>query len=204
VTPGLVLDRLRVQVGEAEVLADAALAAPPGSVVAILGDSGSGKTSVLATIAGRRAPAGGRVLLDGESVDPREVGYADQDHDLPDGLTAAEQLAVPLLARGTRLKDWTAIEALLAELGLPESAFHNRLEQLSGGQQQRVAVARAMVGAPRLVCLDDPTSELDGSTAELVWGVVERITSAGAVAVVTTQREDEVARATLVLRLARA
>ncbi len=100
-----------------------------------------------------------------------------------------------------RLDGWGGSEALLTELGLPPSAHHNLLEELSGGQQQRVAVARALIAQPALVCVDDPVSELDGASAEVVQRVLARVVTEGAVLVLATPREDEASRLDQVLRV---
>ena len=158
----------------------------PGQSLAITGAGGSGKSSALATLAGIRASAG-RITLNGSPVDPTTVGFASQTHDLIGALTAAENVAVGLLAHGTLdAGGWAAIETQLAVLQLPQSSWHNLLEQLSGGQQQRVAVARALVGSHHLICLDDPTSELDARSGEAVWSAVEQKLRLGSLVIIAT------------------
>ena len=160
-----------------------------GELLAVLGPSGSGKSRVLLTLAGLLKPVQGSVLLDGRAVDPRDCGIVSQEHDLVPSLSAAENVATRILARrAVRPDDWGAIEALLGTLGLPESSWHNLVEQLSGGQQQRVALARALIDAPALVLLDDPTSELDPVSAELAWAAVAEALLGGAVVVVSSQK----------------
>jgi ABC-type lipoprotein export system ATPase subunit len=162
-----------------------ALALAAGESLAITGPGGSGKSTVLAGIAGIRPTAG--VRLDDAPVDPTRVGVASQTHDLIGALTAAENVAVGLLAHA-RLSSagWSAVEAQLELLRIPQASWHNLLEQLSGGQQQRVAVARALIGGHRLVCLDDPTSELDAASGEAVWAAVRQRLDAGAIVVIAT------------------
>jgi putative ABC transport system ATP-binding protein len=187
---GLRIESLDVG-GEAHpIVAGLDLVLPPGSVLGIIGQSGSGKTTLLQVLSGERTPDNGRVLLDGDVITAAAVGVATQQHELLGGLTAAENVASRVLAR-RRLErtDWATITGLLADLGLPQSSWHNLLEQLSGGQQQRVAVARALVDAPRLVCLDDPTSELDDASAQLVWSAVRAAAEAGAVVVIAVQEQ---------------
>jgi ABC-type lipoprotein export system ATPase subunit len=158
----------------------------PGQSLAITGPGGSGKSTVLAAIAGIR-PAASRVRLNGAAVDPTRVGFASQTHDLVGALTAAENVAIGLLARGRLTPtEWLAVEAELDLLRLPQSSWHNLLEQLSGGQQQRVAVARALIGGHDLVCLDEPTSELDAASGEAVWNAVRQKLGLGAVVVIAT------------------
>lgn len=191
---GLVLDDFEVGPWGVALLGPTSLRLAPGSTLGVLGDAGSGKTSVLEALAGRRAPDRGSVLLNGSPPDAARVGFAEQQHYLPEGMTATEHLAVPLLARGRRPDDWSALEALLDALGLPRWTHHNLLEELSGGQQQRIALARALVGSPSLICLDDPVSELDGASADTVWAVIAEAARAGAVVVVATPRSTDGAR----------
>jgi ABC-type multidrug transport system ATPase subunit len=191
---GLDVDRVEVAPYGVPLLGSTSLRMPPGSMLGVLGDAGTGKSSVLEVLAGRRAPERGTVLLDGTTPDAARVGFAEQQHYLPEGMTAAEHLALPLLARGRRPEGWTALESLLSALGLPPSTHHNLLEELSGGQQQRVAVARALVGDPSLICLDDPISELDAASALTVWSVIADAARAGAVVVVATPRLEDAER----------
>lgn len=186
----LCIEGLGVGDGSRPIVDALDLLLPPGAVLGVVGQSGSGKTTLLRVLSGERPPARGRVLLGGQPVRPVDVGFATQQHELLGGLTAAENVAARVLAR-RRLQrgDWPAITGLLGALGLPESSWHNLLEQLSGGQQQRVAVARALIDAPRLVCLDDPTSELDEASGRLVWSAVRAAADAGSIVIVAVPEE---------------
>ncbi len=186
-TDGLLLESVSVSVGELRIVDDVALAVPAGAVVAVVGPAGSGRSTLLRVLAGARSPDRGRVLLNGSPVDPAAVGFASQEHLLLGGLTSVENVTTRLMAMGRRRgPGWSGVPELLSRLGLPESSWHNLTEQLSGGQQQRVAVARALVGSPALVCLDEPTSELDESSAALVWDRVAAVAAAGTTVVVVS------------------
>ena len=198
---GLTIDRLVIRPYGPTLLPATTLDVPRGSSLALLGDAGSGKSTVLETLADRRPPNAGAVLLDGLPLRGDRIGYAEQQHQLPDGMTAAEHLMVPLLASGIAPEGWSKIEMLLGRLGLPASAHHNLLEELSGGQQQRVAIARALVSAPPVICLDDPVSELDAASAELVWDELAAALHNGAVLIVATSRPEDAARLDQVLHL---
>jgi ABC-type lipoprotein export system ATPase subunit len=200
-TEGLRFESATVlRAGEA-VVTELDLEIPPGSTVVLTGAS-SACRAVLEAIVGSRALAHGRILLDGSPVDTPSVGVVTQRHELIGSLSAAENVAVRLLARRSyRPSDWSAIERLLAALRLPESSWHNLLEQLSGGQQQRVAVARALIGEPMLLCLDDPTSELDPASSAVVWNQVALATQRGAIAVVATSDDEAISAADQVIEL---
>lgn len=158
-----------------------------GGAVVLLGEPDGVPSAVLRVVAGLDRPVSGHVTFGdradvGAFGDRADVGLVTRQHELLGSLTAAENVALPLLARapGT-LGSWTEVEELLGDLGVPEASWHNLLEQLSGGQQQRVAVARALVARPSVLCLDDPTSELDPASAAAVWDVVDAARRDGAV-----------------------
>ena len=160
--------------------ADLVLDVAAGERVALVGADGDVATEVLA-----RLPA--LVAL--------PVGYVRADRTLVGTLTAVENLGVVLLARrrGRQPPRWADAEEVLASVGLPDSSWHNLVEQLSGGQQQRVALARALVGRPALLVLDEPTSELDPDSTALVLGVLDAAVADGAACVLASRDPDVVA-----------
>ena len=167
--------------GDAEVhaLHEASLAAIEGEMVAVMGPSGSGKSTLL-TIAGTlEEPTTGEVLIAGQSVKDmskakkaqlrrRTIGYVFQDFNLLPGLTAAENVSLPLELDGTsaRRARVVALKALDG-LGLGNRAGHYP-DQLSGGERQRVAIARAMVGERKIVLADEPSGALDSANSEAI------------------------------------
>ena len=118
----------------------------------------------------------------------RPVGYVPATPQLLPVLTAVENVALALAASARLPADaWARAERLLGRLGLPPGAWHNAVEQLSGGQQQRVAVARALVDRPALLVADDPTSELDPSSAALVFAALFGAVADGSALVLVTE-----------------
>ncbi len=180
-SPGLRLVGLVVRRPDGSPSAPLDLVVPAGGAAELRGEPDGVPSAVLRVVAGLEHPVSGRVSFG--ATDPT-VGSVTRQHELLGSLTAAENVAVPLLARPdrgrARLGDWSEVDALLGRLGVPEASRHNLLEQLSGGQQQRVAVARALVTRPSVLCLDDPTSELDPASAEVVWSVVDDARAEGA------------------------
>jgi len=169
----------------------------PGELVAIMGPSGSGKSTLL-TIAGTLEDAtSGEVMIDGQPVSAmsrseraslrrRAVGFVFQDFNLLPGLTATENVALPLELDGVRNKTarGTALEAL-EQLGL--SARADRFpEELSGGERQRVAIARAVIGDRRLLLADEPTGALDSINGEDVIRLVRNACKRGVAGVIVT------------------
>ena len=173
------------------------LTVQPGELVAIMGPSGSGKSTML-TIAGTLEEASsGRVCVDGLDTSEmsrnerarlrrRSVGYVFQDFNLLSGLTAAENVSLPLELDGERSKAarLAALEAL-EELGLSDRADHFP-DELSGGERQRVAIARAVVGDRRLLLADEPTGALDSVNGEGVMRLVRAACKRGVAGVMVT------------------
>lgn len=165
--------------GHTEVvsLANVSLTLAPGELLAVMGPSGSGKSTLLALAGGIDQPTAGTVLVDGTDLATMSVaqratlrrhaiGYVFQQYNLIDGLTAAENVALPLEldGAGRRAATTAAVEALEA-VGLAD--FADRFPpQLSGGEQQRIAIARAIVGTRSLLLADEPTGALDSVTGE--------------------------------------
>ena len=134
-----------------------------GEPLAVTGPSGAGKTTLCLILAGALEPTDGRVFLDGVPFDGAgaTVGLVLQTHGLIAGLTAAENVALPLQSRGFTRHDIAGRTAsALASVGLTAEA-DRPVDELSGGERQRVGVARAVVGDPQVLIADEPTAELD-------------------------------------------
>lgn len=156
-----------------------------GEFVAVMGPSGSGKSTLLHLLGGLDVPTGGQVLLgdrplahltDDEItlVRRRQVGFVFQFFNLLPTLTAAENVALPLLLDGQKLGAYRArVDRLLALVGLADRRDH-RPGQLSGGEQQRVAIARAFVNDPQIVLADEPTGNLDSRSGARVLELLRR------------------------------
>jgi len=163
--------------GEMTILHGVSMRADAGEAVAIVGPSGSGKSTLLGILAGLDTPSEGTVHMHGQSLTElnedgraqlraRSVGFVFQSFQLLPGLSAVENVMLPLEL--TQQPDARARAlAMLDEVGLSHRASHHPL-QLSGGEQQRVAVARAFVSKPALLFADEPTGNLDTATGELI------------------------------------
>jgi putative ABC transport system ATP-binding protein len=194
-----------------EVLTGASLRLMPGETVALLGPSGSGKSSLLAVAAGLERASGGQALLLGRDMGAldedrlarlrgRGVGIVLQSFHLLPTMTALENVAVPLeLAGEKQARDRAAAE--LEAVGLGHRLGHYPA-QLSGGEQQRVAIARATAPRPRLLLADEPTGNLDAATgAAIIDLLFERASAAGAGLLVITHDPAIAARAGRTLRM---
>lgn len=172
--------------GTVELFRDLSLDVPAGELLAIVGESGAGKSTLLHMLAALDAPTAGRVTVDSIEVTAlkaagqaafrnRTVGYVWQFHYLLPEFTALENIAMPLLARGTiRAEALRRAARWLGEVGLEGRAQH-RSGELSGGEQQRVSLARALVTEPRLLLADEPTGDLDSRTAETIFALLQRL-----------------------------
>ena len=180
------LEKVSFRYGSIPVLEEVNFSVGQGDFVAILGPNGSGKTTLVKLILGLLRPTGGRLFLMGRPVeqfiDWSEIGYVPQKATSVDPLfpaSAREVVAMAFLpgrlalGPGKREED-RAVELALERVGM--IAFRNRpIGSLSGGQQQRVFIARAIVNAPRLLFLDEPTAGVDAATQELFYDMLHTL-----------------------------
>jgi lipoprotein-releasing system ATP-binding protein len=184
-----------------------------GELVSIVGQSGAGKSTLLHILGALDTATAGTVHCASTNVASltpreaaafrnREIGYVWQFHYLLPEFTALENVAMPLLARGqARREAMSAASNWLREVGLEDRGDH-RPGELSGGEQQRIALARALVGDPRLLLADEPTGDLDELTAGRVFDLLERLhVSHGLTSIVVTHNLELAARCTRTLRL---
>lgn len=178
------------------VLDDVTIQAHAGEMLAVTGPSGSGKSSLLALLAGLAVPTEGSVCVDGEPLVPGAdtgFGLVLQGYGLVAVLTAAENVEVSLQARGLgRGKTRAQAAEALDSVGLQEVANH-LVEELSGGQRQRVAVARALAVRPRVLLADEPTAQQDATSKARLLGLFRAAATAGAAVVIATHDPELVA-----------
>ena len=187
------------QLGDAAVhaLAGLDLRIDNGEYVAVMGPSGSGKSTLLNLLGLLDRPNAGSYRLEGRDVttlSPDEqarvrserIGFVFQSFHLVPRLTAAENIALPMMLAGIPVKERHArVAAALANFGLENRADH-RPDQLSGGQRQRVAIARATIMQPALILADEPTGNLDRHTGEDVVKLLEALNASGVTLIVVT------------------
>jgi phospholipid/cholesterol/gamma-HCH transport system ATP-binding protein len=180
------LRELGVEFGRHEVLRDIALSVPRGQTLAIIGESGCGKTVLLKTIIGLLPPTSGYVVFDGQRIDQlgdKEIaalrgrfGFLFQNAALFDSMTIAENIAFPL--RVNRDLPPEKIQSIVAErltqVGLPQSVLDKRPAQLSGGMRKRVGLARALVMSPEVLLYDEPTTGLDPIMSDVINELILR------------------------------
>jgi putative ABC transport system ATP-binding protein len=194
-------------------LAGVSLDLPKAAFVAVVGRSGSGKSTLVNMLAGLDRPTQGSVEVAGERLEQldedalslwrgRHVGVVFQFFQLLPTLTVAENVALPMDFCGTRGPKAARLRALelLGSVGIAEQA--DKLPSaLSGGQQQRVAIARALANEPELVVADEPTGNLDSTTAEQVLELLASLTRQGRTVVMVTHDDELRRRADLVVTL---
>ncbi len=176
---------------------DFSLHASANKVTALVGRSGSGKTSVLSCIAATLRPAAGQVWLGGIEVSAltgsqldayrrNRVGVVHQAYNLIPSLTALENVAVPMTLVGVKRREANErAAALLNQFDIGAYGRH-RPSQLSGGQQQRVAVARALANDPAIIVADEPTAHLDGSSVSDVCDILRSVAESGRTVILST------------------
>jgi putative ABC transport system ATP-binding protein len=182
---------------EVRALSDINLSVDAGSLVAVMGASGSGKSTLLTIAGSLEAPSVGDVVVDGAVLSRmsrddqarmrrRSIGYVFQDYNLLSGLSAVENVTLPLeldgmSAKKARVSGMSALE----ELGLADRADRYP-DELSGGERQRVSIARAVAGERHLLLADEPSGALDSTNAEAVMRLILTACRRGVAAVVVT------------------
>ena len=182
---------------EVNAISDIDLSVDRGALVAVMGPSGSGKSTLLTIAGSLEEPTSGDVIIDGVALRDmsrndkarlrrRSIGYVFQDFNLLAGLTAVENVSLPLELDGVPArKAHTAGMGLLEELDLADRASHFP-DELSGGERQRVAIARAVVGERHLLLADEPSGALDSTNGEAVMRMILTACKRGIAAVVVT------------------
>ena len=186
------------------VLKELSFEVEKGEIVAIVGKSGSGKSTLLHTIAGFMSPEQGSIIVNGqETVHLNETdrakfrlnnfGFIFQNFQLMPGLTAFENIELPLKLKGIAAKKRkTSVQLLLKKVGLEEVADHYPNE-LSGGQQQRVSIARALITNPPILFADEPTGSLDSETEQDILLLIQDLNQTMGVTFVIITHDEEVA-----------
>ena len=182
---------------EVDALRDVSLSVSAGELVAVMGPSGSGKSTLLTIAGSLEQPTSGEVLVGGVALSGmsrndrarlrrRSIGYVFQDFNLLAGLTAAENVSLPLELDGTPAKAARAAGiTALEELGLGDRASRYP-DELSGGERQQVAIARAVVGDRHLLLADEPSGALDSANGEAVLRLIRAACQRGVAGVVVT------------------
>ncbi|MEO8713251.1 MAG: ABC transporter ATP-binding protein [Parafilimonas sp.] len=195
-----------------DVLKGISLTINKNEYVALMGPSGSGKSTLMNILGCLDTPTGGNYILNGKDVSKmadddlaevrnQEIGFVFQQFNLLPRLTAAENVALPLIYAGISRKERAerAMEAL-KKVGLADRSDH-KSNELSGGQIQRVAIARALVNNPALLLADEPTGNLDSKTSAEVMEIFGNIQAGGNTVVLVTHEEDIAAYAKRIVRL---
>ncbi len=168
------------------VLKNISLKVIQGEFVSIMGQSGSGKSTLLYILGGLDVPTSGSVFMNGMDISKfndekmsrirrQNIGFVFQFYNLIPNLNAAENIMLPLLLDGKKMRDYKKpLKDILEVVGLSDKRGHTPRE-LSGGQQQRVAIARALIGNPEILFADEPTGNLDSHTGAEIMSLLQRI-----------------------------
>jgi branched-chain amino acid transport system ATP-binding protein len=193
----LKIDGLHVHYGLSHVIQGISLEAKPGEVVGIFGRNGVGKTTLMKAVAGWVQPSGGEITLDGQSfggltpdrICRRGVGFVPEDRRIFPGLSVEENLKLGLMQRldRSRARDRAAVQGIYDRF--PRLAERRRQigTTLSGGEQQMLAMARVMIGAPRLVLIDEPSEGLAPMIVADIFAIISEMRAAGMIVLLVEQ-----------------
>ena len=180
--------------------------------VAIIGQSGSGKSTLMNMLGCLDVPTSGSYILNGQDVSHlsddelsdirnKEIGFIFQGFNLIPGLTALENVELPLIYRGVGKKERMRLsEIALEKVGL-QNRVHHKPSEMSGGQQQRVAIARAIAQAPPVILADEPTGNLDSGSTKEIMEILKELHGEGRTVILITHDNDIAARAKRIIRI---
>jgi urea transport system ATP-binding protein len=194
--PMLQVSGLNVYYGESHILRNVDLSVFPGKMVCLIGRNGVGKTTMLKTIMGLLKPRSGQIYVDGKTIahlssDKRArlgIGYVPQGREIIPRLTVKENLLLGLEARRERIKNREVPEDIVELFPVLKSMYDRRGGDLSGGQQQQLAIARALMGRPRLLVLDEPTEGIQPSIILEIEAAVRRIVETTGISVLLVEQ----------------
>ena len=187
------------RIDDEEILAvrDVSCSIVPGARVALVGASGSGKSTLLQLLGGIETPSSGELawpaLGTRDVLRPRHIAFVFQNQNLLPPLTAAENVALPLVLQGASPADARALAAQTLERFELDELRDKLPEELSGGQAQRIAFARAVAARPALILADEPTGQLDTATADRFLTTALAILDAAGIALVVATHDERVA-----------
>lgn len=195
-----------------EALRDVNIEIHKNEYVALMGTSGSGKSTLMNILGCLDSPSSGRYILNGQEVSTmsdndlaevrnKEIGFVFQTFNLLPRYSARDNVALPLVYSGMKLKIRTErAVSMLQQVGLADRMMH-KPNELSGGQRQRVAIARALINHPSILLADEPTGNLDSRTGEEILNLFDALHRAGNTIVMVTHEEDVARHALRIIRL---
>ena len=186
---------------ELQVLKGISLDILKNEYVALMGPSGSGKSTLMNLLGCLDTPSGGRYILNGKDVSRmpdndlaevrnKEIGFVFQQFNLLPRLTAAENVALPLVYSGVNKKERTERGMEVLKRVKLDDRSHHKPNELSGGQAQRVAIARALINNPSIILADEPTGNLDSRTSYEIMDIMGKIHADGNTVIIVTHEED--------------
>jgi urea transport system ATP-binding protein len=193
------VEQLQVSYGETQILRDVDMEIGPGQVVCLMGRNGVGKTTLLKSIMGLLRPRAGRVLFEGRDLTRAApyvrarsgIGYVPQGREIFPHLSVLENLQVGMMANPARPRSLP--EEIFAYFPKLKNLLNRKGGVLSGGEQQQLAIARALVAAPRLLILDEPTEGIQPSIITLIGQVLRALKQAGQISVLLVEQYFEFA-----------